>query len=81
MTAYQVSEMMGEKRPYWAQNGLLNTQMDAILDLVYFILAAKNPENGGQLIHAPMCFMNWLLRVIVFRLFIRDHWRRHKDGY
>ena len=54
MTAYQVSEMMGEKAAILgAELAPLNTQMDSILDLVYFILAAKNPENGGSINPRP----------------------------
>jgi hypothetical protein len=54
MTAYQVSEMMGEKAAILgAELAPLNTQMDAILDLAYFILAAKNPENGGSINPRP----------------------------
>lgn len=53
-TAYEVSEMMGEKAAILgAELAPLNTQMDAILDLVYFMLAAKNPENGGSINPRP----------------------------
>lgn len=50
MTAYQVSEMMGEKAAILgAELAPLNGQMDKILDLVYYLLAARNPENDGAI--------------------------------
>ena len=62
MTAYQVSEMMGEKAAILgAELAPLNTQMDAILDLVYYLLAAKNPENGSSSGGSPTALLRWML--------------------
>ena len=53
-TAYEVSEMMGEKAAILgAELAPLNTIMDSILDLVYSILAKRNPENEGSITPRP----------------------------
>jgi hypothetical protein len=53
-TAYEVSEMMGEKAAILgAELAPLNAQMDKILDLVYFLKAGTHPENGGTINPMP----------------------------
>ncbi len=53
-TAYEVSEMMGEKAAILgAELAPLNVQMDSILDLVYFLKAGLNPENDGSITPRP----------------------------
>lgn len=53
-TAYEVSEMMGEKAAILgAELAPLNNQMDAILDLVYYLIASTRPENGGTINPMP----------------------------
>lgn len=53
-TAYEVSEMMGEKAAILgAELAPLNTQMDAILDLVYFLKASLFPNREGTINPIP----------------------------
>jgi len=53
-TAYEVSEMMGEKAAILgAELAPLNNQMDAILDLIYYLKASTKPQNGGTINPMP----------------------------
>jgi hypothetical protein len=53
-TAYEVSEMMGEKAAILgAELAPLNNVMDSILDLVYSMLAKRHPENDGSITPRP----------------------------
>ena len=53
-TAYEVSEMMGEKAAILgAELAPLNVQMDSILDMVYSLKAGLNPENEGSITQRP----------------------------
>jgi hypothetical protein len=53
-TAYEVSEMMGEKAAILgAELAPLNTVMDSVLELVYSILAERDPANDGSITPRP----------------------------
>ncbi len=53
-TAYEVSEMMGEKAAILgAELAPLNVQMDSILELVYSMKAALEPQNEGSITERP----------------------------
>lgn len=53
-TAYEVSEMMGEKAAILgAELAPLNVQMDSILELVYSLKANLEPQNDGSITQRP----------------------------
>ncbi len=53
-TAYEVSEMMGEKAAILgAELAPLNVQMDSILEMVYSLKASLDPQNEGSITQRP----------------------------